>query len=380
MVCPRCGAKMDANQRYCMKCGALNYDHPDNKDMKDYITDEEFEQANKDYKDPEKRNNVDKVEFAGRTYETHTKKKKGYVDTRAALVLLLIITILLGVLSYFWLEYSISLIVAICVVYFALSFYVISFSSIFMKGGYSGFSPLVPVYNLYAYFDIAVGNGWKFLLLFIPIFGIFYGIYVNYRLGKVFEKSGWLTLFFPFVMIPWIAFTDSSAYHGKGQKYVKFIEKGKRRNTQLPAFIYALAFFLVFLGFIQSPLADMAKQYFYIFDVKSAVKDIENDVVDGYYSCDSTSISVNDGEYYIPFSDIGEVTNFSFLPIRSSFNGKKLQGYIRVIKKENDYHYYISVSDGESGFENVDLEKITTDSIVSVDEVEIPDKVVTCKK
>ena len=129
MVCPRCGAKMDANQRYCMKCGALNYDHPDNKDMKDYITDEEFEQANKDYKDPEKRNSVDKVEFAGRTYETHTKKKKGYVDTRAALVLLLIITILLGVLSYFWLEYSISLIVAICVVYFALSFYVISFSS-----------------------------------------------------------------------------------------------------------------------------------------------------------------------------------------------------------------------------------------------------------
>ena len=57
-----------------------------------------------------------------------------------------------------------------------------------------------------------------------------------------------------------------------------------------------------------------------------------------------------------------------------------MQGYIRVIKKENDYHYYISVSDGESGFENVDLEKLTTDSIVSVDEVEIPDKVVTCKK
>ena len=42
MFCPRCGAQIDPKQRYCMKCGALNYDHPDNQKMKQYITEEEF--------------------------------------------------------------------------------------------------------------------------------------------------------------------------------------------------------------------------------------------------------------------------------------------------------------------------------------------------
>ena len=31
MVCPRCGAELNPKQRYCMKCGALNYEHPDNQ-------------------------------------------------------------------------------------------------------------------------------------------------------------------------------------------------------------------------------------------------------------------------------------------------------------------------------------------------------------
>ena len=98
MVCPRCGAEMNPEQRYCMKCGALNYEHPDNQKMKNYITPEEFEQANKDYNDASK-HEVDTVEFAGRTYETKTKKKKGYIDARSAILLLLLITIILGLLA-----------------------------------------------------------------------------------------------------------------------------------------------------------------------------------------------------------------------------------------------------------------------------------------
>ena len=82
MICPRCGAEMDPKQRYCMKCGALNYDHPDNQKMKTYITPEEFDKANQDYNDPTK-HEVDTVEFAGRTYETKTKNKKGFIDKEA---------------------------------------------------------------------------------------------------------------------------------------------------------------------------------------------------------------------------------------------------------------------------------------------------------
>ena len=87
MLCPRCGAEMKPEQRYCMKCGALNYDHPDNQGMKQYITNEEIEQTNKDYNDPAKQEDVETVEFAGRTYETKSKKKKHLLFYRQMLFL-----------------------------------------------------------------------------------------------------------------------------------------------------------------------------------------------------------------------------------------------------------------------------------------------------
>ena len=30
IYCSRCGSEMSANSRYCMKCGNLNENHPDN--------------------------------------------------------------------------------------------------------------------------------------------------------------------------------------------------------------------------------------------------------------------------------------------------------------------------------------------------------------
>ena len=34
IICPRCSMEMKKNSRYCMKCGYLNYDHPENFGMK----------------------------------------------------------------------------------------------------------------------------------------------------------------------------------------------------------------------------------------------------------------------------------------------------------------------------------------------------------
>ena len=122
MNCPRCGAEMKPDQRYCMKCGALNYDHPDNQKMKQYITSEEIEQTNKDYNDPNKQEYVETVEFAGRTYETKSKKKKGYVDTRAMLLLLVFFTIVLGSVLYFYFYFSITMLIMVCSIFLFLHF------------------------------------------------------------------------------------------------------------------------------------------------------------------------------------------------------------------------------------------------------------------
>lgn len=377
MFCPRCGAEMKPEQRYCMKCGALNYEHPDNQKMKNYITAEEFEQANKDYNDASK-HEVDTVEFAGRTYETKTKKKKGYIDARSAILLLLLITILLGLLAYFWLSYSISFILAVCIIYFLLSFYVIVSSLIYMKGGYSGFAPIVPFYSQYAYYDIVVGNGWKFLFLFIPIFGFFYGMYANYRLGKVFNKNGWLTLFFPIVMLPIIALSDKAVYQGKGKQYTKFVASEKRRNVQLPAFVYSIIFFLLFVGLSFTPLASLGKQFFYIFDVKLLVNQVNQNIIDGFYLCEDAA--ADKSGCYVKFSNASDLTDYPFIPIRSSLNGKKLQGYIKAVRKKENYTYYVSITDGENGFQDKNVNKLTIQSLDKVSKVKLAKDVPLYKK
>ena len=336
--------------------------------MKNYITPEEFEQANEDYNDASK-HEVETVEFAGRTYETKTKKKKGYIDARSAVLLLLIITILLGLLAYFWLNYSITFILAICVIYFIISFFVIVSALIYMKGGYSGFTPIIPFYSQYAYYDIAVGNGWKFLFLFIPIFGFFYGMYANYRLGKVFNKNGWLTLFFPIIMLPIIALSDKAVFQGKGKQYTKFVASEKRRNVQLPAFVYSIIFFLIFVGLSYTPLASSGKQYFYIFDVKLLVNQVNQNIIDVFYLCEDPSADKNG--CYVKFSNASDLTDYPFIPIRSSLNGKKLQGYIKAVRKKEDYTYYVSITDGENGFQNKNVNNLTIQSLDKVNKIKL---------
>ena len=108
MFCPRCGAEMKPEQRYCMKCGALNYEHPDNQKMKQYITDDELEKAKENYlKTTEEEK--DTIEIAGKVYSNVPKEEKEstYVDTRATIGLLSLITIVLLLVCYFYFPFSI---------------------------------------------------------------------------------------------------------------------------------------------------------------------------------------------------------------------------------------------------------------------------------
>ena len=41
IFCPKCGNEMKNTSRYCMKCGYLNIDHPNNKNVSKYFEDSE---------------------------------------------------------------------------------------------------------------------------------------------------------------------------------------------------------------------------------------------------------------------------------------------------------------------------------------------------
>lgn len=373
MVCPRCGAILNPEQRYCMKCGALNYEHPDNQKMRKYITEQEFEQANEEYQKVAN-GPAQTIEIAGKVYADVpvADKKTTYVDTRVMVGLLFIVTLCLSAIYYFVFPYSFTMIFWLCLLFFILMFAILTNISIYMKGGYSGFVPFIPFYGQYAYFDIALGNGWLFLITLIPVVGVIYALYTSYKIGKTFGKSGWLTLLFPFIMLPIIAFSDRAVYHGPGKKYKKYVEKGKKRNTKFPAFICSIVVFLLFLGFTQLPFSRDVANYFVIKDIERVADTVKQDVYDGIYSCGDNDFSSPEGEYYVSVANLSDIQSYP-IPIRSSLNGKKISGYFHIQSSRDKIVVSYNLTDGDNVFSS-------NHSDMRPDEISLPEGAIICRK
>lgn len=61
---------------------------------------------------------------------------------------------------------------------------------IFEKAGEHGWAAIIPFYQNYVLFKITWGQGWLFLLLFLPIVNIVTCIITMIKLAKAFDKSG----------------------------------------------------------------------------------------------------------------------------------------------------------------------------------------------
>lgn len=57
---------------------------------------------------------------------------------------------------------------------------------IYVKAGRPGWGAIVPVYNSYLMFDLALGNGWLFLTMFLPFVNLYFGIKCYVALAKKF--------------------------------------------------------------------------------------------------------------------------------------------------------------------------------------------------
>lgn len=77
---------------------------------------------------------------------------------------------------------------------------------------------LIPFYNYWCLFDIAFGQGWLFLLLFVPFANIVMLVLLPFKLAKAFGESfvfGIGLLFLPFFFLPYLGF-GASKYTGRG--------------------------------------------------------------------------------------------------------------------------------------------------------------------
>ena len=87
---------------------------------------------------------------------------------------------------------------------------------IFRKAGKPGWAAIVPFYNAYVLYEITWGNGWRFLMLLIPIYNIILGIQTQVKLARAFGKGGGFAvglIFLTYVFYPILAF-DGSVYQG----------------------------------------------------------------------------------------------------------------------------------------------------------------------
>ena len=60
---------------------------------------------------------------------------------------------------------------------------------LFVKAGRAGWKCLIPFYNTYCLYDIAWGNGWLFLLMFVPCVNVVVGIMMLFKVAKAFGQG-----------------------------------------------------------------------------------------------------------------------------------------------------------------------------------------------
>ena len=86
----------------------------------------------------------------------------------------------------------------------------VSMWKIYRKLGREGWESIVPIYNSYVLFKELYGNGWRFLLMLIPIYGWWVAIKSTVDLGRRLDRSiGFCIgmLFLPFVFYPILGFS-----------------------------------------------------------------------------------------------------------------------------------------------------------------------------
>ncbi len=87
-----------------------------------------------------------------------------------------------GALAAFMGTYSV-VVLLLCVLIF------VGMWKVFAKAGEPGWAAIVPFYNSYVLFKIAMGNGWLFLLSFIPAVGSIAVLVAYYMLAGKFGKG-----------------------------------------------------------------------------------------------------------------------------------------------------------------------------------------------
>lgn len=86
---------------------------------------------------------------------------------------------------------------------------------VYQKMGREGWEGIVPFYNSYVLFEVLYGNGWRFLLVLVPFYGIYILVKAYVDLAHAFNKGsgfGVGLLLLGFIFMPILAFSNDIQY------------------------------------------------------------------------------------------------------------------------------------------------------------------------
>ena len=393
IFCPRCGEKMRRNQRNCLKCGQLNYENPDNEYMKKYETSNSS--LNNTYVIGQGAANFsnDVTSFAKYRPNEILADNTGNLTSCVIFNILFYLLGLLGIYTLFT-TFGVSNILFNNPFLFTVMGYSIVFILIysqellFMKANKPWWGALIPFYSQYLMFEIVFGKGYLFLLTFIPILGQIMMFVLFYRLGKVFNKNSILTLIFTVFSIPFISFSSTTSYNGviyisrsKGRDALGYLYKCNRAILIL-VFAFILGAFSLFIYNERNIVIDKARHLMTISftkDAKTIIKDAKDSIKDDYYVCSNGESITRQNDYYIWFDNAGDYFGSESVSV-SVLSNDYYKGYIHVKVFDKEEQYYISVSDGKYGIEEVDNSKLSSVHAVKGYTVSLPDNVIICHK
>lgn len=195
IVCDKCGTTYSSSQRYCMKCGNLNYSHPSNQSMKQYLN---YDVVNQSYI------NNGNAKLSHTSVDPYANEKKSCIIWNAVLHM---IVAALPCFLLFKSGYVTIVSIASIIISMGITFISNTGSAlVFVKAKEPWWFYYIPILNFITIARIAFGSGWYSLLYFVPLVN-FVAIFVTlYKIGKRFGYSGILTMLFSGIMIPIIGF------------------------------------------------------------------------------------------------------------------------------------------------------------------------------
>lgn len=379
MTCPKCGNEMNSNARYCMKCGYINTEHEANQSMKKYVKNVETT-----YQVGSGGIITNDTSGESISLATNTGNKRLAFFITYGIYLGLVLFVLYTVITN-----GVNSINTLAISYFPIMasvlsitfLYIYSLELIFMKCNRKWWEGLIPIYNLIVLCDIVFHKKYIGLLIFIPVIGQIFLLVTIYKLGVKFKYNGLLTVLFPIIFLPLMAYSEHT-YEGKtyidGDKSLEKDYKLKKifLTTTIILFIIGLGLFILSnIGSIKKTKQLFGNSY-YIYAANKMVKKVKRASENNMINCKNGTYNEHNGVYYVYYKDVGD---YMYLPLYMS--REAIEAYVKIDNDINQINseYFVSMSDGKFGFPEVNSKDIKLDKVVEYPNLGYNENNITCE-